>query len=50
MLKVGHLTEIRALQAKVKSNEEDYFRNMENYRNRNQELLKKIAQISKGKA
>lgn len=49
MLKVEHIREVRALQAKFKTQEEDYLKSIEGLRKKNQELLRKVAQISKGK-
>jgi uncharacterized protein involved in exopolysaccharide biosynthesis len=49
MLKVNHLREIRTLQEKFKNTEEDYLNKVNNLRSKNAELLRKVAQISKGK-
>jgi len=49
MLKVNHLQEERSLQAKLKSQEEEFLKSREAALAKNHELLKKIAQLSKGK-
>lgn len=49
MLKVEHIREVRTLQAKFKTSEEDYLKSIDGLRKKNQELLRKVAQLSKGK-
>ena len=49
MLKVDHIREIRSLQEKFKNSEEDYLKKIDSLRTKNQELIRKVAQISKGK-
>jgi len=50
LIKVEHLNEIKEIRTKFTTQEDEYIKTVETYRNKNQELLKKIAQISKGKA
>nr|CAB3244521.1 protein FAM76B [Phallusia mammillata] len=49
-LKVEHLQEERSLQAKLRSQEEEFLKSKEAAMSKNHELLKKISQLSKGKA
>nr|XP_002129389.1 protein FAM76B [Ciona intestinalis] len=50
MLKVEHLRLERSLQTKLKTQEEEFFRKMEAMGIKNQELIKKVAQLSKKKS
>lgn len=48
-LTAEHLRQIRSLQEKLVSTENDYLKIVDQFRTKNQELLRKIAQLSKGK-
>ncbi len=48
-LTAEHLRQIRALQEKLVTTENDYLKIVDQFRTKNQELLRKIAQLSKGK-